>query len=86
MLIDSPPVLGMADAAIASTQTDGVILVVKSGETPRDAVQQAKKMIESVNAKVLGVVINAMREPHMKYGYYSYYQSYYQNYGADAKK
>jgi capsular exopolysaccharide synthesis family protein len=86
ILIDSPPILGMTDAAITSTRTNGVILVVRAGETPKEATQQAKKILESVNSKVLGVVLNAMSEPHIKYGYYSYYHSYYQNYGADAKK
>ncbi|NJD56110.1 MAG: polysaccharide biosynthesis tyrosine autokinase [Nitrospirae bacterium] len=85
IVIDTPPLLGLADAAIASTQTDGVILVVKSGSTPKDAAVQAKKILESVNAKVLGVVLNAIDENNLKYGYYSYYQYYYQNYTSDEK-
>jgi capsular exopolysaccharide synthesis family protein len=79
IIIDSPPLLGLADAAITSTHTDGVILVVKSGATPRDAAVQAKKVLESVNAKVLGVVLNAINETNIRYGYSSYYQHYYQN-------
>ena len=79
ILFDTPPILGLADAAITSTQTDGVILVVRSGETPKEAAQQAKKVLESVNAKVLGVVLNGINESNMKYGNYSYYQYYYQN-------
>ena len=85
IIFDTPPILGLADAAIASTQTDGVIMVVRSGQTPKEAAQQAKKILESVNAKVLGVVLNAINEPNMKYGYYSYYQYYYQNYTSDEK-
>ena len=80
IIFDTPPILGLADAAITSTQTDGVILVVRSGETPKEAAHQAKKILESVNAKVLGVVLNAINESNLKYGYYSYYQYYYQNY------
>ncbi len=80
IIIDTPPLLGLADAAIASTLTDGVILVVKSGSTPKDAAVQAKKVLESVNAKVLGVVLNAINENNLRYGYSSYYQHYYQNY------
>ena len=79
IIFDTPPILGLADAAITSTQTDGVILVVRSGETPKEAAQQAKKILESVNAKVLGVVLNGISESNMKYGNYSYYQYYYQN-------
>jgi Mrp family chromosome partitioning ATPase len=66
--------------------TDGVILVVKSGQTPKEAAQQAKKILESVNAKVLGVVLNGINQASMKYGYYSYYQYYYQNYTSDEQK
>lgn len=80
IIFDTPPLLGLADAAITSTQTDGVILVVKSGETPKEAAHQAKKILESVNAKVLGVVLNAINESDLKYGYSSYYQYNYQNY------
>ena len=85
IILDTPPILGLADAAIASTQTDGVIMVVRSGQTPKEAAIQAKKILESVNAKILGVVLNAINEPNMKYGYYSYYQYYYQNYTSDEK-
>jgi capsular exopolysaccharide synthesis family protein len=85
VIFDTPPILGLADAAIASTQTDGVIMVVRSGQTPKEAAIQAKKILESVNAKILGVVLNAINEPNMKYGYYSYYQYYYQNYTSDEK-
>ncbi len=86
IIFDTPPILGLADAAITSTQTDGVIMVVKSGSTPKEAAQQAKRILESVNAKVLGVVLNAINESSLKYGYYSYYQYYYQNYGTDETK
>ena len=86
ILFDTPPMLGLADAAITSTHTDGVILVVRSGQTPKEAAQQARKILDSVNAKVLGVVLNAINESNFKYGYYSYYQYYYQNYGSSEEK
>lgn len=86
IVIDTPPVLGLADAVVASTQTEGVIMVVRSGKTPREAAQQAKKILESVNAKLLGVVLNAINESHLKYGYYSYYNYYSQNYGSNEDK
>ncbi len=87
VVIDTPPLLGLADAAIASTQTDGVIMVVKSGKTSREATQHAKRILESLNSKVLGVVLNAIHESNLKYGYYhSYYHYYYQHYGSDENK
>lgn len=83
IVIDTTPVLGIADAVVASVQTEGVIMVVRSGKTPREAAQEAKKILESVNAKLLGVVLNAINESHLKYGYYSYYNYYSQNYGSN---
>lgn len=79
VIIDSPPILGMSDSLVLSTLIDGVILVVKAGSTPKDAAVQAKKLLQGVNAKVLGVVLNGIREADLKYGSYSYY-SYYSYY------
>ncbi len=85
VIIDSPPLLGLSDSLILSTITDGVIVVVRAGNTPRDLVGQAKKLLCGVNAKVLGVVLNGIREYDLKYGSYSYYCSYYYEDGSDQK-
>lgn len=80
ILFDTPPLLGIADAAITSTHTDGVIMVIRSGHTAREAALQARKILESVNAKILGVVLNGISAPNMKYGSsysYNYYSEYY---------
>lgn len=86
IVIDTPPVLGLADPVVVSTRTEGVILVVRAGKTPREAAQQAKKILRSVNANILGVVLNAIDESQLKYGYYSYYNYYSQNYGSNENK
>lgn len=83
IIIDSPPVLGLSDALIISTITDGVIMVVKAGETPRDAAVQTRKLLQGVNAKILGVVLNGIQESDLKYGSYSYYYSYAYYYDED---
>ena len=77
ILIDTPPVLGISDALIVSQHTDGVIMVIKSGETPKEAAQEAKKMLEGVNAKILGVVLNSINQGIMRYSYYYNYYKYY---------
>ena len=77
ILFDTPPVLGLSDAAIISTQTDGVIMVVRSGKTAKEAAQQARKVLAGINAKILGVVLNAMKGTDLKYSYH--YQYYYHN-------
>lgn len=80
IVIDTPPVLGISDPLIVSQHTDGVIMVVKSGNTPKEAAQEARRLLESVNAKILGVVLNSIEQSAMRYSYhYNYYKYYYTN-------
>jgi succinoglycan biosynthesis transport protein ExoP len=84
IVLDSPPVLGFADALILSTCVDGIILVVLGGKTPRETLQRAKEVLHQVNAKILGVVINRIDIQRSDYGYYYYRYHYY--YGKEGKK
>jgi exopolysaccharide transport family protein len=84
IVLDSPPVLGFADAIILSTSVEGVILVVLGGKTPRETLQRAKEVLHQVNAKILGVVINRIDIQRSDYGYYYYRYHYY--YGKERKK
>jgi polysaccharide biosynthesis transport protein len=77
IIIDAPPVLGLSDTLILSTMTDGVVMVVRAGDTPKDSVIQARKLLKGVNGKILGVVLNGVKESDLKYGSYYYYYSYY---------
>ncbi len=75
VLVDSPPILMVADAQILSGMVDGVVLVVKSGRTKVDAVKQAKERIEKANARIIGTVLNAVQKSDGGYYYgYSYYR------------
>lgn len=58
IVIDSPPVIGLTDASILSTYVDGVVLVVYASQSKRDIVRRAKFNLQSVGAKILGVVLN----------------------------
>lgn len=80
VLIDSAPVLGMTDSLYLSNFTEGVIVVIKAGKTSRDALKETKRLLNKINAKILGVVLNDLNERDMKYGYYYYYSSYYSSY------
>ncbi len=84
IVLDSPPILGFADAIVLSTVVDGLILVVVGGKTPRETLQQAKEALHQVNAKILGVVINRINIHRSDYGYYYYRYHYY--YGKEGKK
>jgi capsular exopolysaccharide synthesis family protein len=78
-IIDAPPLLGMSDSVFLSTIVDGTVLVVKAGETPRSVIEESKRMLNSVHAKLLGVVLNGVKKGSLKYdyGYYSHYSSSY---------
>jgi succinoglycan biosynthesis transport protein ExoP len=76
IVIDSPPLLVCADATILSTMADGVLLVARAGETPRDAVSAALRQLRRVRANVLGLVLNQVYLPDTP-GYGHYYGGYY---------
>jgi capsular exopolysaccharide synthesis family protein len=76
VIIDSPPVINVSDALIVSPVVDGVVIVVKSGQTPREAVLRTKQALVDVNARVFGVVLNSIDLDADRY-YYKYKYSYY---------
>jgi capsular exopolysaccharide synthesis family protein len=81
VVIDSPPVMAATDAVILSVQTDGVLLVVRSGETPKEAFTRTRDLLVSVKCNILGVVLNAVNASSPDY-YYSYrYYPYSYGYG-----
>ncbi|MBI3780109.1 MAG: polysaccharide biosynthesis tyrosine autokinase [candidate division NC10 bacterium] len=79
VIVDSTPVLGVADALILSTYVKGVVLIVHGEVTPRDLVQRAFKSLIELNAPVLGSIVNNVDVRRSKYAYYAYYK-YYQYY------
>src|SRR6266481_3418190 len=81
IVIDSPPVMAATDAVILSVQADGVLLVVRSGETPKAAFTRTRDLLSSVKCHILGVVLNAVDSGAPDY-YYSYrYYPYSDGYG-----
>ena len=70
VLIDAPPIIAVADAAILAPRVDGVILVVNAGKTRRDLAVKARDMLRQVNANILGVVLNNARVDKSAYEYY----------------
>jgi capsular exopolysaccharide synthesis family protein len=81
ILIDSPPLLSVADSVILSTMVDGVILVVHGGKSTRIAARRARQELASVGAKIFGVVLNNL---DIKRDGYNYYYSRYE-YGHEPK-
>ena len=73
VIIDSPPVLMMADAQIAATMADGVVLVVSALEAKRRATERAVSLIEMTGARLLGIVLN--KQDVKSSDYYGYYNA-----------
>lgn len=75
IVIDSPPIGIVTDAAILSTIADGVLLVTAAGKTEIDTAKRSKELLENVNANIIGVVLNKVsmkNRSYYKYGYYKY--------------
>jgi capsular exopolysaccharide synthesis family protein len=72
VVIDGPPLVPVTDALVVSTQVNGVILVVQAGKTPNDVIQKARNLLRSVDAKVLGVLVNNVKMDSSDVYYYSY--------------
>ncbi|MFH1314579.1 MAG: polysaccharide biosynthesis tyrosine autokinase [Candidatus Eisenbacteria bacterium] len=82
VIFDSPPAIGVTDAAILGSKLDGAVLVVRTGKTDRAALLRAKEILERVHTNVLGVVLHMVTPVHGRYGYYyGYYYHYYPYYG-----
>ena len=79
VVLDSPPVLAVADAAVLSTLVDGVVLVMDVGKTRIPAAVQAAERIASVGGLILGVVLNRVKARSGGYYYYYYYHDYTDN-------
>ncbi len=73
VLVDAPPVLAVTDASLLAGQMDGVILIVKSGTSRVDMIQDAKAQLVKANSRILGVVLNQVRMSQKDYSYYYYY-------------
>lgn len=84
VLLDSPPLLAVTDAAVLSTLVDGALLVVRMGATPRTSVRRAVGQLHTVHGRVVGAVLNDVDFSRGGYGNYGYYYYYY--YGQDGHR
>ena len=76
IILDSVPVLGLSDSLVTSKNADRVIMVTRYGKTNIDALEEAKKRLEQVNANIAGVILNSIPNKGSKYGYYNNYYYY----------
>lgn len=88
IIVDTPPVSVVTDAAVLCKYVDGALLVVRPGVTTIEGAQLSKKNLEAVNARILGVVMNGydVKKAGKKDGYYYSYSYGYSNDDAAGKK
>jgi succinoglycan biosynthesis transport protein ExoP len=76
VIIDCPPFLGIADSSLMTPLSDGVIVVVRSGKTIKEAVLKITKGMGVIKAEILGVVLNDMERRDLDYYYHYDYTNY----------
>jgi Mrp family chromosome partitioning ATPase/uncharacterized protein involved in exopolysaccharide biosynthesis len=76
VILDTPPVLATADAGILAALADGVLLVVRAGQTDRIAAKRAHQQLVNVGARVVGTVLNDPGGEVSQYGDYYYPYDY----------
>jgi len=78
VFFDSPPILGVSDASVLSSEVDLTIIVVQHRRFPKSMIQRVKMAIDNVGGKTLGVVLNNVDVRHgQSYEYYTSYYNYY---------
>lgn len=85
VLVDTPPIMPVTDAAVMASKVDGVIMVIESGNVAPQVAKEAKKRLEQAGAHILGAVLNKVDVGAGHYGYGSGY-GYYYYYGNDGEK
>ena len=76
VILDTPPVLATADAGILASLADGVLLVVRAGQTDKVAAKRAHQQLVNVKARVVGTVLNDPGGEVSQYGDYYYPYDY----------
>lgn len=76
VIIDSPPVIGLADAPILGTKADASVLVVEANQLRTKSVKSSVERLSMSGTRLLGVVLTKYKSPGKGYSYYNYNYSY----------
>lgn len=77
VVIDTPPLCVVTDAAVLGTRADGVLMVARMGATHGDALRRSVEEMRGLGARVVGTVLTDVNQREDRYGYrYGYYQYY----------
>ncbi len=77
IVIDSPPITSVTDGVWLASLVDGVILVVHGGQSSRELVRRTRQLLRGVGARILGVVLNNVKQHDEDYYYQGYYKKAY---------
>ncbi|MEO1857159.1 MAG: polysaccharide biosynthesis tyrosine autokinase [Rubritalea sp.] len=78
VLVDSPPILGVSDASVISSEVDLTLIVVQHRKLPRNMLVRVRQAVENVGGRVLGVALNNVDlRSDSQYQYYTSYYTYY---------
>jgi succinoglycan biosynthesis transport protein ExoP len=80
IVLDTPPTLSVTDAVVLSPRADAIVLVIRSGSTTKQALRRSRDILMQVNARVSGVLLNAVDLSSPDYYYYYEYQGKYAQY------
>lgn len=83
VILDLPPVGEVSDALAVAGETDGVLLLARQDHCNRVALNETVRQFEFVDAKILGIVYNSVKDSSGKYGYY---KKYYKQYEGSSKQ
>lgn len=75
VLIDTPPLLALADALVIAKHTDGMVLVVESGETSVPELERVQRDVRNSGVKVIGAILNKVSRSQQGYYYSNYAQT-----------
>ncbi|MBI5302354.1 MAG: CpsD/CapB family tyrosine-protein kinase [Chloroflexi bacterium] len=71
ILFDAPPIIAVTDAAVLASKVDAVLLVLSAGKTRREHARKAKQLLDKVNARLIGTVLNNVKGEASLYQYYA---------------
>jgi capsular exopolysaccharide synthesis family protein len=73
VILDAPPVMGLADARVLAPMAEGVIVVVRAGTAQKPSIERACDLLDSAGAQVIGVVLNGAEIDEASSYYYRHY-------------
>jgi tyrosine-protein kinase Etk/Wzc len=76
VVVDTPPIIAVTDAAVLASGMDAMALVIESGRNEREIILKAKGLLERLGVRITGVILNNVHEKNL-YGDYDYYYTYY---------